>query len=141
MLGVTIACSGCIGLTHYTAVSHLGLEARLVDAGTRQPLTNTRVHVFVDGQNDNVRTDSAGSINVLPETEGHWTWLGGPIYRRWWKPGDAIVYEIEVPAYESVVGATTNLTTLSNAQDCLHLGMVCMKKRQAPAAASVAAGQ
>jgi hypothetical protein len=132
LLAACLAFSGCIGLQHMNAIVHYGVNGRLLDADTQNPITNTAVNISVDGRNRDLKTNRDGYFAVPPETNGYWTWLGGPIY----KNAEEAKCEIRVSEYATFkttfvtheAGISTNGTIEPVQKYCLQLGNIKLKK-------------
>ena len=70
---------GCVPLPKKTVVRY-GIEGRLTDARSGEPIAKRPVCVVVDGQEYNRKTNRRGEFKLAPDMHHFWTWLGGP----WW---------------------------------------------------------
>jgi hypothetical protein len=61
-------------------VSRYGVKARLIDAGTKQPLERVKTRIVIDGQEFNRISGRAGLVDVAPDLDWHISWLGGPAW-------------------------------------------------------------
>jgi hypothetical protein len=96
-LAVVFLCGllmGCVPLPRKT-VARYGVEGRLTDAATGEPIAKSRVFVLVDSQEFNKRTNRRGEFRVAPQMHHFWTWLGGP----WWPDATRATVDITFDNY------------------------------------------
>lgn len=72
--------TGCVGLSREHQIHRWGVRASLVEAWDGWPLSREPVTVSVDGRRFEKTTNRSGGIEIEPETERYWTWLGGPAF-------------------------------------------------------------
>jgi hypothetical protein len=85
---------GCIPLPRKT-VARYGVEGRLTDAATGEPIAKRHVSVKVDGQKFDKKTNRQGEFKAPPDMYHFWTWLGGP----WWPDATRATVEITFVGY------------------------------------------
>lgn len=61
-------------------VSRYGVKARLIDAGTKQPLDRVKTRIVIDRQEFPRTSGKDGAVAVKPDLEWHISWLGGPAW-------------------------------------------------------------
>ena len=99
VLAVVALCGlvvGCVPLPKKT-VARYGVEGRLTDAASGEPIAKSHVYVVVDGQKFERKTDRRGEFKLTPEMHHFWTWLGGP----WWPDATRATVEIAFDGYAS----------------------------------------
>jgi hypothetical protein len=60
-------------------VSRYGVKARLIDAGTKQPLERVKTRIVIDRQEFPRTSGRDGHVTVAPDLDWHISWLGGPV--------------------------------------------------------------
>lgn len=75
LCGIICALTGCSPA--YT-VSRYGVQARLIDADTKQPLDRVKTRIVIDRQEFPRTSGRDGLVAVRPDLEWHISWLGGP---------------------------------------------------------------
>jgi hypothetical protein len=58
-------------------VSRYGMKARLIDAGTKQPLELVKTRILIDRQEFPRTSGTDGAVTVKPNLEWRFSWLGG----------------------------------------------------------------
>ena len=87
--------AGCIPVVR-TSVVHYGVEAKLVDAETAEPIAKQRIKVTVDGQEHGKKTDRSGTFKISPDRHHYWAWLmGGPH----WAPPRCASIQVTMEGY------------------------------------------
>ena len=85
---------GCIPVPKKSVVRY-GVEGRVADAASGQPIAKARISVAVDGREFSKKTNREGAFKVAPEMHHFWTWLGGPM----WMDATRATVQISVAGY------------------------------------------
>jgi len=68
---------GCVPVPKKT-VARYGVEGRLTDAVSGEPITKSPFCVVVEGKAFSKETNRRGEFKLAPKMHHFWTWLGGP---------------------------------------------------------------
>src|SRR5262249_281264 len=80
LLAAATPVTGCIPVVR-TSIAHYGVEGRLVDSETGEPLSKRRVEVTVDSHKYLKATNRRGEFRIHPSRHRYWAWLiGGPYW-------------------------------------------------------------
>ncbi len=131
--------AGCIPVVR-TSVVRYGVEAKLVDAKTAEPMAKQRVQVTVDGREHAKKTDRSGAFKIAPQRHHYWAWLmGGP----YWVPPRGASIQVTAEGYTSYQRdwaawprAEPELDQDRLKDGYINLGSIEMKRRQPDGAAS-----
>ncbi len=61
-------------------VARYGVKARLIDAGTKQPLDRVKTRMVIDRREFPRTSGRDGLVAVAPDLDWHLSWLGGPAW-------------------------------------------------------------
>lgn len=133
LLSVASLATSCVPVLR-TSVVRYGVEGRLLDADTSEPMTKRRVHVTVDGQDHVKKTNRSGAFKIPPDRHYYWAWLmGGP----YWAPPRGACIGLATDRYtpyqwESAVWPqeTPGLDQKRLGDGYIDLGNIEMKRRQ-----------